>query len=285
MQFLVLGYGFTGERVARLLTRRGYPVLATTTSPRKAAAGIAGFEVIRMDVREPETLSRLAGRIEAGVRVLHSIPIVESEGRRIDPTPLLLAALGERAARIVYLSTTGVYGETLDVDENTPTNPRSETGRLRVAAENAVLGGAWKPLILRPAAIYGPGRGVHESIRKGSFRLAGDGGNMVSRIHVEDLAALAGAALLSDLTGTFPVADEAPCTSREMAEYCARLVGRPVPPSAPSSSLHHTRRANRRVDGSAVFRRLGVRLRYPTYTVGVPASLRAADCESPDPQR
>ena len=68
-------------------------------------------------------------------------------------------------------------------------------------------------MILRPAAIYGPGRGVHVSMEEGRFRFVGGGDNFVSRIHVDDLAAHVEAALLSDITGAWPVADEHPCTS------------------------------------------------------------------------
>jgi nucleoside-diphosphate-sugar epimerase len=162
----------------------------------------------------------------------------------------------------------------VEVDETTPAAPLSAPARLRLDAERAVQSGAWSSLILRPAAIYGPGRGVHESMRVGRFRLAGEGGNTVSRVQVEDLAALVEAALLSELTGAYPVADTEPCTSREIAQFCAQLLGLPMPPPAPDTEVHHTRHVNRRVDGSAILRLLGARLRYPSYRAGVPAALR-----------
>ena len=106
-------------------------------------------------------------------------------------------------------------------------------------------------------------------MKQGTFRLAGEGSNYVSRIHVEDLAAHVEAALDSEVTGAWPVADEAPATSREIAEYCAALLGIPMPESVPAESLHHTRRANRQVDGSGIRRVLNVELRYPTYKEGI----------------
>ena len=118
---------------------------------------------------------------------------------------------------------------------------------IRLALVGAVVGYAVFYLLYWVAQlIYGPGRGVHESMRAGRFRLAGDGGNTVSRVQVEDLAALVEAALLSELTGAYPVADTEPCTSREMAQFCAQLLGLPMPPSAPDKDVHHTRRVNRR---------------------------------------
>ena len=64
---------------------------------------------------------------------------------------------------------------------------------MRVDEENDVLAGPWSSLILRPAAIYGPDRGVHVSLAQGRHRMLGDGSNYISRIHVDDLAAITAA--------------------------------------------------------------------------------------------
>jgi hypothetical protein len=90
---------------------------------------------------------------------------------------------------------------------------------------------------------------------------------------VEDLAAHVEAALLTDLAGAWPVADNHPCTSREIAEYCAQLLKLPPPESVPAAAVHRTRRANRKVDGSAIRQLLGIDLIYPSYREGIPASL------------
>jgi nucleoside-diphosphate-sugar epimerase len=166
------------------------------------------------------------------------------------------------------------------VDHQTPAFPDRPEGEARLNAEAAVQNGPWSSIVLRPAAIYGPGRGVHVRIRNGVFRLAGAGNNYVSRIHVEDLAAHVEAALFSEVSGAWPVADRESCTSREIAEYCARLLGVPGPGSADRSSLHRTLRANRRVDGSGIREALGLELRYPTWREGVPASIQAERGES-----
>lgn len=218
---------------------------------------------LRVEVGEEEALRRLSDIVTPEMVVLHSIPV-----------PGVMDALRRNApARVVYLSTTGVYGATTVVDGNTPVSPRTEREWLRAAEEQAVLSGPWSALVLRPAAIYGPGRGVHAAMRAGSYRLMGDGANFVSRIHVDDLAMHAEAAMISELTGAFPVADEEPCTSREIAEYCARLLSVPVAETAAEESLGETRRANRRVDGAAIRRALGLTLKYPSYREGIAACL------------
>ena len=85
------------------------------------------------------------------------------------------------------------------------------------------LPGPWSSLILRSAAIYGTGRGVHAALREGRIP-RGAGAGIVSRIHVEDLAAIIEAGLYAELEGAWPVADDAPCSSTEIAAWCVRTM-------------------------------------------------------------
>jgi nucleoside-diphosphate-sugar epimerase len=238
------------------------------TSRHPSSLDLPGAKILHLDTSAPFQLDF----IPHGAAVLHSIPSSETG----DPTAAIVSALSDRPSRVVYLSTTGVYGAHAFVDEETAPNPAGPRMQWRVDAEHAILNGPWSGLVLRPAAIYGPGRGVHVSMASGKWQLPGDGHNFVSRIHVEDLAALATEALFrTGLTGAYPVADEEPCTSREMAEFCASLLGMPVPEAVPVSSLHPTRRADRRVDGRALRNALGVTLKYPSYRVGIPLAISA----------
>lgn len=231
MKLLILGCGFTGKRVARRFR-----------------------DVVETHRDTP--LDEIRKHATPGVLVLHSTPPQGSVG--------LLEALGDAPARVVYLSTTGVYGSAHLVDETTPADPTHE----RIAEEGRVSAGSWSHLILRPAGIYGPGRGIHERVRKGEPCEMSD--SIVSRIHVEDLATHVEAALLSDITGAWPVADEEPCPSREIVQFCASLMHRPLP--QPRESRIHS---NRRVDGSAIRRALGITLHYPSYRIGILAALKA----------
>jgi nucleoside-diphosphate-sugar epimerase len=242
--------------VALSLRARGWQVLCTNRS------GVGG---LRLDVNDPRSLEQLSYVVNNDTVVLHSIPV----------RGVIEALRRSLPARVVYLSTTGVYGPALVVGETTPVAPRSEREALRVTEEQEVLAGPWSALVLRPAAIYGPGRGIHASMREGKYRLLGEGTNYVSRIHVDDLARHAEAAMCSELTGAYPVADEEPCTSRELAEYCAGLLGVPMPETASADELGETRRADRRVDGSAIRELLGIALQYPSYREGIAACLEA----------
>lgn len=243
MDVLILGCGFTGQRVARRFLDRGARVIAASRDPERLAG--LGVEAVR--------LTDLPAQLNPGTLVLHSIPPAGE--------PDLPSLLADRAARLVYLSSTSVYGSATVVDEDTPVDPGSD----RFEAERDAAAGPWSTLILRPAAIYGPGRGVHKRVERGEYPA---GGNVVSRIHVDDLAAHVEAGLLSDLTGAYPVADEEPCTSREVAAFLGY---------GPQLRFPASKRVtgNRRVDGSAIRRALGITLIYPSYRTGIPAAIQA----------
>ena len=256
LDILILGCGYTGQRVARHFLAQGARVTATTRHPQRFSE--LGATII--------DAGNLAQHVLPGMLVVYSIP---PDG----PTDLL-AHLRDNARRIIYISSTAVYGAASVVNEDTPAEDSTEKARARLDAEREIADGPWSSLILRPAAIYGPGRGVQESIQRGEHSLSD---RFVSRIHVDDLATHVQAALLSDVTGAYPVADEEPCTSREIAEFCAQLLHVPVTGTGHEQADRMPRFANnRRVDGSAIRKLLGITLQYPSYRVGVPAALGLA---------
>ena len=93
------------------------------------------------------------------------------------------------AARIVYISSTSVYGKAEGViDENTSEDFKSPNAATRLKAEESwwTVGST----IIRAPGIYGRGSGLHHRLLGGQYRLPGDGSNYVSRIHVDDLSAM-----------------------------------------------------------------------------------------------
>ena len=283
---LVLGCGYTGSEVARRLLAEGTRVYATTRNPvglREIEA--LGATVLRLDLTETHADPEWMKQVPPKVRVLLSVPTLKADGKLFDPTPLIVEMLGDVPSRVVYLSTTGVYGSTREVDEATPVAPETRRQRLRVEAEEAVAQGPWPSLILRPAAIYGPGRGVHRALSESRYKLVGRGDKFVSRIHRDDVARHAIEALASDVTGAYPVADEEPCTSRGIAAFCARCMNLPMPESVTADEVDETRRADRRVDGGAIREKLEIDLYYPSYRVGIPASIATERRELPPTQQ
>ncbi len=253
---ILLGLGFTTSRLAwRLLQRGDVEVYAAVRNPgRYADLEAAGVHLGGFDP---------AGYPENSVLV-HTVPPVA------EPDASILRAFmaGVRPRRLLYISSTGVYGGQREVSESTSVAPSEEKGFRRVDEEAWVAVGPWSHLILRAAAIYGPGRGVHVRLREGKLPRGG-GSEVVSRIHADDLAALLEAALFSDLQGAFPAADERPSSSEEIVEWCSRYMGLAEIPCEKTFPV-----SGRRVDARQVFALLGIAPKYPSYQTGIPASLR-----------
>ena len=271
---LIIGCGFTAQRTARTLLKAGWDVTATSRSPENLAPlEAAGARLVRFDAARERRIEAAA----EGASVLLSVPTLKLDGQLLETTPSLVAALHGQPRHLTYLSTTGVYGATRKVDERTPASPQTERQKLRASAEDAVQSHGCSALVLRPEAIYGPGRGVHQAMREGRFRLPRDPSRLVSRIHVDDLAAIVARALQQRVEGAYPVADECPAASAEVARHCASLLDLPVPDAVADDCLRETRRADRSVDGSAILRLLGMRLRYPSFREGIPACIAAEE--------
>jgi hypothetical protein len=160
------------------------------------------------------------------------------------------------------VSSTGVYGDQVDVNEETPAQPHDERGRLRLEEEHWIAAGPWTSLILRAAAIYGPERGVHVALREGRVPRGG-GSGIVRRIHVDDLSAIIHAGFFSEIEGAWPVADDDPCSTAEIAAWCCKT-------RANNSEIAIS---GRRVDGRRIREKLGVELTYASWRTGIPASL------------
>lgn len=211
-RWVVVGAGYTGARVAELLRARGDAVVTTRRRDGFDLA-VANEDAIAVLVR---------GAAVVVVTAPPSGPDGVAEGR------LGEVAGREGVARIVYISSTGVYAPAGGawVGEDFATAPVSPSGRARLAAERAIAGGPVSCVCLRAAGIWGPGRGAVERLRAGTYRVIGDGDTYVSRVHVDDLAhavVLAGDARAP--SPAYNVADDEPCTSNELVAEAVRTLG------------------------------------------------------------
>jgi nucleoside-diphosphate-sugar epimerase len=190
---------------------------------------------------------------------------------------LALLAAAHGAARIVYVSSTGVYGPGHGawVDEAWPIAPITESGRARAAAEAAFAGATVPWVALRAAGSYGPGRGLVDRIRAGTYRVIGDGRSHVGRSHVVDLVAAIVRAGTTEITGPINVADDDPAPIGEVADAVAARRVLPPPPRVPaaavSSEIAGMLTADRRIANRRLTGELGVVLRYPSWRAALEA--------------
>lgn len=151
--------------------------------------------------------------------IVHTIPpLIKEENNKVRQ---IICAL--EPSRVIYLSSTSVYGKQVRVDAESLPEPVEEKALRRVEEEGWLTSQPWPNLVLRPAAIYGPGRGVHVRLQEGRAQRA-KGAALVSRIHVEDLAELIEAGTGLRETGAWPVADDLPCSTDEITEWCRGLL-------------------------------------------------------------
>jgi nucleoside-diphosphate-sugar epimerase len=205
--------------------------------------------------------------------------------------PLVADALAAgRPAWVGYLSTTGVYGDNAGdwVDEDSPLNPATDRGRLRVMAERqwqvASREGGWPLMIFRLAGIYGPGRGPFEKVRDGSARRIIKAGQVFSRTHVDDIAQVLHASIDRPRAGgIYNVCDDDPAPPQDVIGHAAQLLGLPIPPAVPfeiadlSPMARSFYAESKKVRNDRIKTELGVRLIHPDYRSGLAALLAAGD--------
>ncbi|GEM_PF-65557 len=194
---LIAGCGYVGHRVARRWDQQGIRTSAITRDATKAESLLA-------ENIQPVTLA-LGSDAEWPPlpdvdMVLWAVgfdrrPDSDRQATWVDGLQRLLQRLPSRSTprRIIYTSSTGVYGdgEGHDVDEQTPLNPSSEGGLACVAAENLLRSWAQKTgdevFILRLAGIYGPDRLLRRITElKNVTPIAAAPDEWLNLIHVDD---------------------------------------------------------------------------------------------------
>lgn len=282
---LIVGCGDVGMRVARLLKGR-WRLLALTSSPQRAPAlREAGVLPLIGNLDDPVALARLGGLPDA---VLHLAPPA-GQGKTDTRTQHLLQALARkgRVQRIVYASTSGVYGDAQGqrFDETRAVNPATDRALRRVDAEARVrwYGRAMgvHVSVLRIPGIYAgdrPGGHPRERLARGTPVLAAADDVYTNHIHADDLARACVAALHLGLPQRVVHASDD--TELKMGDYfdlAADLCGLPRPPRVSRQAAQEQMSPmqlsfmseSRRLDNRRLKRELRLRLRYPTVTQGL----------------
>jgi len=278
------GLGYSALVLARRLRARGFAIAGTVRTPDKIPALQAqGFDVHLFDRGRP--LADFAGALAGASHLLSSVPPDGGGDPVIDLHGGDLSLLGT-VAWAGYLSTTGVYGDRGGnwVDETSPLDPSTDRGARRVAAEAAWVGTGLPVHLFRLAGIYGPGRNPLVGLRAGTARCVVKPGQVFSRIHVEDIAAVLEASIDRPAPGrAYNVCDDEPAPPWEVIEYAAALIGMDPPPRVPfeAADLSPMGRSfwseSKRVSNQRLRQELGVHLAYPTYREGLAAILAQED--------
>ena len=201
---LIAGMGDIGRRLAAMHPDIRVLGLARSTESAALAREVSATP-IAADLDQRTSLARIAG---LSSWVLHLAPPPgDCEG---DPrTRHLLAALARRGSlprRLVYISTSGVYGNCKGerVFEHRPTAARNARARRRVDAERQLRRFAARNgirlTILRAPGIYAADRLPLERIRKQTPAVISAEDSYTNHIHADDLANLVWLALFRGKT-------------------------------------------------------------------------------------
>lgn len=285
---LIFGCGYLGGRVARRWRDAGDRVTIVTRSAERATEFERDrYSTIVADVTQPTSLRNLAPAdtvlfavgYDRSATSIATIEEVYAGGLRN-----VLAALPKETGRLVYISTTGVYGPAGGdwIDEATPPDPQREGGRAALTAEQVLAShplGA-RGIILRLAGIYGPNRIPFINELRGSEPIPATTSGYLNLIHVDDAANVVAAAATSDLRDNGPriycVSDGHPVERGEYYSEVARQIGAAPPRFVePDPQSPRARRAgsSRRVRNDRMLAELRVTLAYPDYRAGLAAIL------------
>jgi nucleoside-diphosphate-sugar epimerase len=277
---LIVGCGDVGLRVASRLLAMRREVTGVVRSDQSAAQlKQRGVRAVCADLDQ-------AAPQEAAALILYFAPPPNSG----DGDPRLRRFLSTRTTgdtRIVYISTSGVYGDCQGrwIDEDAPLQPISARAQRRLDAERALAQWGGDHVILRVPGIYGPGRLPLERLRQRLPVVRDAESPYTNRVHADDLAEAAlHAAAYGQSGAAYNISDGHPTTMCDYFTRCAALLGLPSPPQI---SLEEARRVftpamwsfmeeSKRLINRRMLEQLGCAPRYPDLERGLAACLTSS---------
>ena len=285
---LIVGCGDVARRtLLRLLGH--YRVFALLRDPAQCVFWRAmGARPIVADLDHPVSLRRIAGLADI---VLHFAPPSgygsgDARMRRFLATLSLAKSLPQR---LVYVSTSGVYGDCAGarIDETCPARPITPRARRRVDAERQLRRfgrqNKVRVSILRAPGIYAQDRLPLERLQKGVCALRAEDDVYTNHIHANDLAMLVCAALrYGQANRCYNATDD---SEMKMAEYFDLVADRFSLPRVPRISRGEAQTQmsplqlsfmseSRRLGNQRIKNELRAQLRYPQIEDGVDAAWR-----------
>lgn len=296
IKILIVGFGDVGKRVAkRLQGRHAVSALVRSADHARTARGM-GVVPVRGDLRRPRSLQKIAGVADV---VFHFAP-PPGDGRHDTHTRNLLAALKRPLRgrpprteihmpattpscvlpqRLVYISTTGVYGDCGGewIDETRPLKPVTARARRRMDAEHALAGWGRRfgviVSILRVPGIYADDRLPLERLRRGTPTLVAKDDVFTNHIHADDLARAAIAAMRRGKAGrVYNTVDDSALSMADYFDCVADAFVLPRPPRVSrveaakilSPALMSFMSESRRIGNTRLKRELRFRLQNPS---------------------
>jgi nucleoside-diphosphate-sugar epimerase len=192
----------------------------------------------------------------------------------------MLEALPADFRRLIYISSTGVYGDFQGawVDEDSPCRPSRGSGKACLDAEALLASHAYgqRTVILRLAGLYGPDRIPRKDVLLRGEPIDAPQHGYLNLVHVDDAveAVLTADIVQAPLPRRYLISDGTPVVRSEYYEELARLVGAPPPRfRSPDRETPASARAaaDKRISNARMRSELKITLRFPTYRDGLKA--------------
>ncbi len=249
MKVLVTGgTGFTGKALVRRLLDEGHRVVALDYKEGHKTRELRdwGAEVVIGTVTDKAVVEKCM----QGIDVVHHLAAafremnvpetyywdVNVEGTR----KVLEAAHAAGVRKLIYCSTCGVHGNVDDPPggEDAPIQPADYYQRTKYEAEPLVRSyfeKGMKTVILRPAAIYGPGDPerfflIFKRVAGGSFPMFGNGKTLYHPLYIDNLVDAFMLAMQEGKGdgGAYLIADEDYLEIEDLVRRVAKALGTPV---------------------------------------------------------
>ena len=290
-RLLIIGCGDVGMRLLPLVRQR-FRVIAVTSNPQRCAElRAAGAMPVVADLDCRHTLARLSGLADC---VVHLAP-PPADGQTDRRTRHLAAILPDNG-RLVYVSTTGVYGDCAGAqfDETRPVAPRNVRAVRRVDAERTLRGWAKRRhgrlSILRVPGIYAADRLPLERLQRGTPALLPQEDVYTNHIHADDLARLILRAIwYARPLRAYHAVDDSDCKMGEYFDEVAAAFGMTPPPRLSRTELAQQvtpvmlsfMSESRRLLNHRIVNELGFRFQYPDVAAGLAAAVAAKHQKDP----
>ncbi|MFK7736764.1 MAG: sugar nucleotide-binding protein [Pirellulaceae bacterium] len=286
-RLLIVGCGYVGKRVAKLARASGYEVFALTRSDERISElESEGCRPIVGSWHSPESLAGLPEFDAILVAIPHREEADLGELTHVRGLENLSAAVGDSQPRIVYLSTTGVFGECSGekLNEDSPATPTRLGPKIALAAEQHLTSTlAGRATIIRLAGIYGPDRvPLAAKLRAGeplSVPLEG----YLNLVHVDDIARVTLQVIETKMrSDLYLLSDGQPVLRRDFYMHLAKLCRTSQPTFCqPSADSPKARRATSKcIDPSRIVSEIDYSFLFPSYREGLENALDASSAEA-----
>ncbi|MCH2187392.1 SDR family oxidoreductase [Myxococcota bacterium] len=260
---MIVGCGYVGQALGQRLSDNGHRVFGMRRDPSSLPEA---FVPLAADISRSDGIGALPGRVDFVVFAAGAKSRDESAYRSLylDGMGNILRVLkdeGQRPARVVFTSSTSVYGQRRGewVDEDSPTHPQDFAGEIMLSTERLLLGSSFPSTAIRLGGIYGPDRtSMVKRVLSGAPIPIYPSPQYGNRIHREDAAGAIEYLLgLDEPAPTYVGVDNDPADRADVLRWMASELGRVLPAeqaAMPARGSKRCRNARLRAEGFVLSR-------------------------------